>query len=304
MLPEFDEAAFSLAKGEVSEIIETQFGLHIIQVKEIKVAEETPLAEVYDTLADELRKEKAGEEAYKLSQDLDDALGMEDSLAAAATILDLTATEIGPINADEALGNALLASDPSLRVEAFSALPGAAVTIQELDDGRFVAIEVLNRIEPDTLSFAEAAAAVHADARIAEASTQAKALAEEILGKANSATLDQLAQSYGQPKYISKQVRSNGIGDASGWLTTEILNQAFKTAQGSAVTSPIEVAKGFAVVQVKEIVAPAESEFEAQKESMRLEVEKAKGAVRFARWMATIRDNHDIVVHRNILDRF
>ncbi|MES0371097.1 MAG: SurA N-terminal domain-containing protein [Mariprofundaceae bacterium] len=304
MLPEFDTAAFNLAKGEVSDVIETQFGLHIIQLKEIKTAEETSLKNVYDSLADEIRKEKSGEEAYKLSQDLDDALGMEDSLAAAAATLDLTVTEIGPLSAGEALGDSLLATDPSLRVSAFSVMPGEAVAIRELDDGRFVAIEVLNRIEPGTLSFADAAAAVYEDARNSEARIQAKTLAEEILSKAGNTTMDQLAQSYGQPKYISKKVRSNGVGDESGWLTTNILNQAFKIARGSAITSPIEVSQGFAVVQVKEIVAPAESEFEAQKESMRLEVEKGKGAVRFARWMATIRDNHDITVHRNILERF
>ncbi|MDX8403348.1 MAG: SurA N-terminal domain-containing protein [Mariprofundaceae bacterium] len=304
MLPEFDGAAFSLAKGEVSDIIESIYGFHIIQIKEIKAAEVTPLKEVYNSLADEIRKEKAGEEAYKLSQDLDDALGMEDSLTAAAATLDLAVTEIGPLSADETLGNILLGSDPSLRVTVFSVLPGEAVTIQELDDGRFVAIEVMDRIEPATLSFADAAAAVYEDARNAEARVQAKSLAEEILSKAGSTTLDQLAQTYGQPKYISKQVRSNGIGDESGWLTPAVLDQAFKTAQGSTITSPIEVSKGFAIVQVKAIVTPAESEFEVQKEPMRLEVEKGKGAVRFARWMATVRNNHDIVIHRNILERF
>jgi peptidyl-prolyl cis-trans isomerase D len=304
MVPEFDKAAFSLAKGEVSDIIETRFGFHIIQLTEIRAAEETPLKEVYDALANDIRKEKAGEEAYKLSQDLDDALGMEDSLAAAAASLDLAVTEIGPISADEALGNPLLGSDPALRVAAFSALPGEAVNIQELDDGRFVAIEVVERIEPGTLSFADAAARVYEDARNAEARIQAKAVAEEILAKTDSTALDQLAQSYGQPKYISKPVRSNGIGDEADWLTPAILEQAFKTAGGSVISSPIEVSKGFAVVQVDAIVKPAESEFEAQKEAMRLEVEKAKGAVRFARWMATVRDHHDIVIHRNILERF
>jgi peptidyl-prolyl cis-trans isomerase D len=57
------------------------------------------------------------------------------------------------------------------------------------------------------------------------------------------------------------------------------------------------------VVQVKDIISPSESVFESQKASMRQEVEKSKGAVRFARWMATVRDNHEIVVHRNILER-
>jgi len=304
MVPELDAAVFSLSKGEMSSIIETDFGFHIIQLNEIKPATETPLEEVYDQLAEAVRKEKAGEEAYKLSQEIDDALGMEGSLTAAAASLNLTTREIGPISADKTMGDPLLNSDPSLRVTAFSALPGESVRIQELDDGRFVAIEVIERIEPDTLSFADAAAAVYADAKNAAAESLAKSLADEILVKTSSKPLDSLAQSYGQPIYISKPVRNTGIGDDSDWLSPDMLEQAFKTAEGSTISSPIEVSKGFAVVQVKNIITPDESEFDAQKEAMRTEVEKGKGAVRFARWMATVRDNHNIVIHRNALERF
>ena len=304
MVPEFDEAVFSLAKGEVSDIVETDFGFHIIQLNEIKPATETPLKEVYEKLAEAVRKEKAGEEAYKLSQEVDDALGMEGSLTAAAASLNLIAREIGPISADKTMGDPLLNSDPSLRVTAFSALPGESVRIQELNDGRFVAIEVLERIEPDTLSFADAAAAVYADAKNAAADSQAKSLADEILAKTGDMPLEALAQSYGQPIYISKPVRNTGIGDDSDWLTPDMLEQAFKSAEGSTIASPIEVSKGFAVVQVKAIITPDESEFDAQKASMSTEVENGKGAVRFARWMATVRDNHNIVINRKVLDRF
>jgi len=304
MVPELDEVVFNLSKGEMSGIVETDFGFHIVQLNEIQPATETPLKEVYDQLAEAVRKEKAGEEAYKLSQEIDDALGMEGSLTAAAASLNLTTREIGPISADKAMGDPLLNSDPSLRVTAFSALPGESVRIQELDDGRFVAIEVVERIEPDTLSFADAAAAVYADAKNAAAESLAKSLADEILVKTSNTPLDSLAQSYGQPIYISKPVRNTGIGDDSDWLSPDMLEQAFKIAEGSTITSPIEVSKGFAVVQVKSIITPDESEFDAQKASMRTEVEKGKGAVRFARWMATVRDNHDIVIHRNILERF
>jgi peptidyl-prolyl cis-trans isomerase D len=218
--------------------------------------------------------------------------------------MNMSVKEIGPISADQALGDDLLGSNASLRVTAFSALPGEAVNIQELEDGRFVTIEVVERIEPGTLSFAEAAAAIYEDARNAEARNQAKALAEEIQSKATNGDMDKLAQSYGQPKYISKPVRSTGVGDDADWLTPAVLDQAFKTAAGAIITAPIEVSKGFAVVQVKEVVAPDESELAAQKESLRSEVEKSKGAVRFARWMATVRDNHNIKIHRDVLERF
>lgn len=304
MVPAFDEAAFSLAKGEVSGIIETQFGFHIIKLNEIKEEKVTPLKEVYDDLAETIRKERAREEAYKLSTDLDNALGMESSLAAAAATVNLPVREIGPVSSDAALGDVLLASDPSLRTTAFSALPGEAIRIQELDDGRFVAIEVLERIEPDTLPFTEAAAQVYDDARREQAREQAKKLAQEIAGRAAGESMDKLAQEYGQPKYISKLVRNNGIGDESDWLTPAVLEAAFKVTKGSAISEPVEVSKGFAIVQVKEIAAPSDSEFEAQKESMRVEVEKAKGAVRFARWMATVRDNHEITINRKVLERF
>ena len=304
MLPEFDEAAFSTDKGKVSDPIETQYGYHLIKVEAIKPATETALKDVYENLASDIRKARATEEAYKVSQDLDNALGMEDSLKAAATGMDLKAVDIGPISANEALGHQLLGSDAALRVKTFSALPGEIVEIQELDDGRFVALEVTERVEPDTLSFADAAVQVYEDARIAQAETEARKIAEEITAKAAETPLEKLAQQYGQPLYISKPVRNSGVGDASDWLTPGLLEQSFKIANKSVLSAPVEVSKGFAVVQVKNIIAPSDDAFETQKELMRVEVEKSKGSVRFARWMATVRDNHDIIVHRNILERF
>jgi peptidyl-prolyl cis-trans isomerase D len=303
MLPAFDEVVFSTAAGEMGGPVESQYGYHVIKVEAITPAAETPLKEVYEKLASDIRKVKATDEAYKVSQDLDNALGMEDSLRAAAETMDLKAVDIGPISADETLGNELLGSDAALRVKTFSALPGEIVEIQELDDGRFVALEISARIEPDTLSFADAAARVYEDARIAQAETEAGNIAKEIIAEAAGTPLETLAQKYGQPLYIAKPVRSSGIGDEADWLTPTLLVQAFKGGNKSVLPTPVEVSKGFAVVQVKDIIPPSASDFEEQKESMRQEVEKSKGAVRFARWMATIRDNHEIIIHRNILER-
>jgi len=46
MVPEFNEVAFKLAPGKVSDLVETQFGFHIIKVVEKKTARTVPLDEV------------------------------------------------------------------------------------------------------------------------------------------------------------------------------------------------------------------------------------------------------------------
>lgn len=57
MVPEFDKVAFELKEGEISEIVETQFGYHIIKLVD-KKQETTPFDEVKDSIKQKLVKEK------------------------------------------------------------------------------------------------------------------------------------------------------------------------------------------------------------------------------------------------------
>ena len=304
MVAPFEEAAFSMQDGEVSEVVETQFGLHLIQLLETTPEQVTPLAEVRDDIAQELRLEKTNNEAYQLSQDLDDALGREDSLKAAADSMNLAVRELELISQDEALAESLFATEHDFRRQTFAKAPGDTVEVVELSDGRFVAVEVLERLEPDVLPFAKVTAKVYLEAKRRMAEEQARSLADEILSKAKQAKFDKLAQQYGQPIYISKPVRRLGTGDDATWLTTKVLEAAFATPAGETFATAIDVPQGQALIQVRNITAAKDDEFAKQKAAIKGELLRGNGAVRFARWMASVRDRHDIVVHDDVLDRF
>lgn len=58
MVPEFSKASFALEVGEISEVIETQFGYHIITVTDKKEAGVTPLEETRQQIEAELTDQK------------------------------------------------------------------------------------------------------------------------------------------------------------------------------------------------------------------------------------------------------
>jgi len=302
MVPEFDQAVFSMDKGDVSDIVETQFGFHLIYLTDIRPARQTPYAEVKDKIRDDLIQARANEEAYKLSQDLDDALGMEDSLKAAAESLDLKVFTSDLVSMDDAEVTPLL-SDPEIRSKAFATLPGQPVEIVETGDGRFIAFEVIERQEPAVLPYEKVARKVRADARLDAANNKARELADTIRASKGK-SLDELAQQYGQAKYISKPVRSNGVGDQATWLTKAVLNKAFMTASGAWLNQSMNVPQGYAAVRIVKTVAPSDDEFAKQKANIVKQVRKTKGQVRFARWMASVREGYEIVINEKELDRY
>jgi len=248
--------------------------------------------------------EKARDEAYNLSQDLDNALGMEDSLQAAAKSLGLSIHETDLMDSNQALADKLIGSDNLLRNQAFTAKSGDTINILELDDGRFVAIEVLQRVEPEILAFKDVAATVYEDARNQAAMDKANNIAKDLLAHASSASPDAIAQKGGYAKFLSKPVRRNGMGDDASWLTPSIVDAAFHTPNQHWAKQAIVTSHGLALVYVAKTMAGDDATFEKQKDAIRLEAAKAKGAVRFARWMATVRDRHDIVVHNKVLAQF
>ena len=59
MVKPFEDAAFKLKVGETSDIVETDFGFHIIRLTEVKPAQARPLAEVRGEIEKDLRTQQA-----------------------------------------------------------------------------------------------------------------------------------------------------------------------------------------------------------------------------------------------------
>lgn len=66
MVPPFEEAAFKLKVGEISNIVQTRFGYHIIQVTDRRPAGKTPLKEVEGPIKDYLLRQKLKEKVMEI----------------------------------------------------------------------------------------------------------------------------------------------------------------------------------------------------------------------------------------------
>lgn len=69
MVAAFDQAVFSMQPGEVSEVVRTPFGYHIIKLEEIRAAGTESLDQVRDTITATLRRKEAENLTFQLANE-------------------------------------------------------------------------------------------------------------------------------------------------------------------------------------------------------------------------------------------
>jgi len=303
MVAAFENEVFAMNKGDVSDVVKTDYGLHLIYLTDIHAARQKTFTEVEDKLRKKMRLEKAGEEAYALSRELDDILGQEDHLKTAADILGLPLLDLGELSQTESVAQSLFSIDEGYRKQIFRSSPGDSIEIVEISSGRFVAVEVLARVEPKNQSLDVVAEQVAKQLKKEKVKASSKTQAESLLAK--GAKLRELADDKVQILYTVKAVKRDGSGDEqANWLRRELLEKSFDLSEGQVATQVFETRKGFALVQVDHIISASEKEFALVRDDLEKELRKERGQARFARWMSSVRDRHDIQINESLLAKF
>lgn len=119
MVKPFEDAVFGLGKGELSGIVESEFGLHIIEVLDIRGGERRSFESVRAEIETEARQQQAQKRYAELAEQFTDLVEQEDNLQAVASKLKLTIQRADKVARGEPVAQAPLLSNPKLQETLF-----------------------------------------------------------------------------------------------------------------------------------------------------------------------------------------
>ncbi|GGO72192.1 SurA N-terminal domain-containing protein [Bowmanella pacifica] len=242
MDPAFEEATFALAKeGDVSEVVESEFGLHIIKLTGIKAEEVQPLDAVKDDIITQVKRDKAQAEFYQLHQQVAElAFEQPDNLEDVAGLLDKEIQTTDMFSRAEAQG--VFAGNQVLNVAFSDELIEEAVNSEVIDvtPEHLLVMRVAEHQPQRTRPLEEVAADIEAQLKADKAQNAAKQWADELVAQAAGgediqAKLDEKslvwASEAGQVRYGS--LLPPAVVEQAFKLGTEANMAAVNTADGN-----------------------------------------------------------------------
>jgi len=123
-VPEFEKEAFSLPPGQISDLVKTQYGFHIIKVLEKQAAHTKPFEEVKDSIRAPLMLTEADKEANNTADQLSKAIRQSSkaSLDDLAKQYHLTLGQTRPVSASDPILE--LGNSQDVKAEIFRFLSG------------------------------------------------------------------------------------------------------------------------------------------------------------------------------------
>jgi peptidyl-prolyl cis-trans isomerase D len=296
MVPEFDNVAFALEPGQVSDPFKTSFGYHIVKVMEKRPATSRPLAEVQAQIEDQIKSQRAQDEAQRTADDIAAQLKSPADLDSIARPRGLTVAESGFFAREEPISGLGIA--PAAADQAFTLEEGQVSPAIRTPQG-FVFLTVTGRQDAYVPKLEEVQARVRDDVLQKKAVEAAQQKAAEIAGKVKSGDFDAGAKAAGfEAKTTDLIARGAPIADAG--VSPAIDAVAFSLAAGS-VSDPITTDNGAVIVKVLEKQAPTAAEIAAGRQQVKDELMNERRGRFFAAYMAKARERMDVRVNTPLL---
>jgi peptidyl-prolyl cis-trans isomerase D len=297
MVAEFEQAAFAMKAGEISNPVKTAFGYHIIKVVDNKPDTTRPVAEVRPEIEDQLKWQKAQAEAEKIAKSLEGAIKTGADLDRIAKERSLTVVETGMIQQTEAIQG--IGPQPELTTRLFGMKEGEVTPAMRVATG-WVFGTVTGRQDAYVPQLAEVRARVSDDVKQEKAAELAKQRAQQIANDLKGAKDFAAAVKRAGLEIKTTELLARGSAIPDLGMSEAIDAAAFSLPQGG-VSDAISTPTGTAVIRVAERVNVTDAEIEAGKDALRDEMVNQRRDRFFAAYMEKAKTALRINIRQEIL---
>lgn len=276
MVKPFEEALFKMQPGEIVGPVKTDFGWHVIQLREIKAGKQVPFEQVREQLA----KEQAEADRERAFNDLsgklvDQVYKNPTSLTPAAQALNLPVQKVGPIARGQGAG---IAANPAVQRAAFSDTliqDGTVSDPIEIAPGHSVLIRVTAHTQAHALPLAQVSQRVIAAIRGDRTAKAAAAAADAMVAQLRSGKpLPELAAAGQlQPTVLPALQRGVPAPDA---VTMQAIFSVPPPAAGKVSAGRTLLTDGRAIVFVVSKVTPGDPKEATAQQRLQLQQQLAQ----------------------------
>ena len=299
MVPEFENAAFAMKAGEMSDLVKTAFGYHIIKVVDNKPEATRPLAEVRAELEEQLKWQKAQAEAEKQAKAMEATIKSPADLDRVAKEKGLTVVETGLVQMAEPIQG--IGAQPELSGRLFGMKEGEVTQAMRVSTG-WVFATISGRQDAYIPKIDEVKTRVSDDVKQEKAVEMAKQRAASIAAELKTAKDFAAAVKRAGLEIKSTELITRGSAIPDLGISEAIDAAAFALPQGG-VSDAITTPQGTAIIRVAEKTTVTDSEIESGRDQLRDEVLNARRDRFFGAYMQKAKQSLKITTREDVLAR-